>query len=462
MKKFTLILAAALVSLGATAQTVQQRAEIRKALNPKSFSAQQKNIQQSLLVSPDEVKKAKLETAKILKSAPKHDAMIKKAQVATQAAERSVYRTYYTAQPLLDNWGDYALSNMRDGYAVVSSDSVYLLVDNNSTVFSGKRIAENRFTEIYGDEVGIDSIAFSVEGNTWEGTDGKIYNLSLVDINYDQNAGAYNISRLTGKTFGAYYFRDTKEIVCPDLAYALFEGNLSTPVAYTTTAYQYHYCADTLDAATYKAKVSHDYVSSSTGQHIALGSDTARFVFAGSEMYVKGASLANPDAWLRVDYSLSEDQTEVIGAYMQYNQYVGSGQIELNDGTSPFCDIVFFPLLPTGRLTSTLNMFLDVMDDGTVELSSDGTSYYSEIFGSQEFDGVGLYAAIRGEGGTVITISNDLVSGIKGVNAQAAAGNTSVEYFDLQGRKVDASAKGLVVKRVRSANGVVTSTKILK
>ena len=468
MKKFTLILAAALVSLGSTAQTVQQRAEIMKALShPNVISAKQHNIQQSLLFSPDEVKKAKLETAKILKSAPKRHLDVKKAEGTPRESKYDIFRTYYVEYPYLDNWQSSAQTSMNEGTVAVSNDSVRMLVDGNFAYFQGKRSADNYFTQKYGPEVGIDSITFSIEGNTFESNDGtKTYNLAL--MSYDKNSG---FSRLSDKTFGAYYFKDSKQIVCRDLLYGFFVGDSSTPVEYTVKNYQYHYCADSLDAATFRAKVVQDYVNSE-GKHINLGSDTARVVFAGDCMFIKGLSVANPDAWYQIDYQLSEDQTDIIGAYVYCNQYIGSGTLELTDGSKPYCDIVFYPVTVSGEklyLAEMLNMFLDYNEDGTIVLSSDGSAYYAELFGSKERENLGLYCYIYGDGsafdaeaGTVITITNEIISGIKGVNAQAAAGNATVEYFDLQGRRVDASAKGLVVKRVRSANGVVTSTKILK
>ena len=51
-------------------------------------------------------------------------------------------------------------------------------------------------------------------------------------------------------------------------------------------------------------------------------------------------------------------------------------------------------------------------------------------------------------------------TGVKNISTDAAT--TSVAYYDLQGRRVDNNAKGLVLMQVRKADGTVKTVKVVR
>ena len=460
MKKFTLILATALFSLFAVAQNTLHRSEFTKLAKSHSKVApvEQKNIQQHLMMSPQQVKEAKLNVQKAIMAKPKLDVKSRIPMYAGAETEPTYMTTKYNCQALLEDWGDFAWIYWNSG-EMAFTDNAIAVMGNFSLVFEGKiESGSNSLQDAYnksGHDVKIDSVTLSidVEGNSWEGKDGKKYEAKIVKSSYDETNGW--IVEPTGETtVGGYFFRQTNELLVP-VEYALFaDGNL---LANTTCYGIISTPTDSLNACTYKAEVTHS-MEFEDGPY-TLKCDTAKVTIYGTDIYMSGLAIANRDAVLCATLK-GDNDGYITGATMEYNQYIGSGNLTLKDGSKPYCDLVFFPITVSDNLTKYLNFFVDETNDGGLMLSSDGNSLYAELFGSQEFDGVGLYAADKGADGTIITIKPELVNAVKGV---AAANNpTSVEYFDMQGRKVSSSAKGLVIKRVRNADGVVTSTKMIK
>ena len=105
-------------------------------------------------------------------------------------------------------------------------------------------------------------------------------------------------------------------------------------------------------------------------------------------------------------------------------------------------------------------MFIGQDENDNLVLESDGSSYLFE-FGFSDNKGYngyiyGGYTAVIAEISTVSIIE----AGIDGVT-ENKGDVVATEYFDMLGRKAD-KAHGLVVKKMRYADGSVKSVKVVK
>lgn len=89
------------------------------------------------------------------------------------------------------------------------------------------------------------------------------------------------------------------------------------------------------------------------------------------------------------------------------------------------------------------------------------TFYFNPADEVAEFTNIGVQSIYYGGGETNksdIIWMNGATTGIKDINT---ANNTAV-YYDLQGRKVTASQKGLLIKQSRQDNGTITTVKVVR
>ena len=89
------------------------------------------------------------------------------------------------------------------------------------------------------------------------------------------------------------------------------------------------------------------------------------------------------------------------------------------------------------------------------------TFYFNPADEVAEFTNIGVQSIYYGGGETNksdIIWMNGATTGVKDINT---ANNTAV-YYDLQGRKVTASQKGLLIKQSRQDNGTITTVKVVR
>jgi len=106
---------------------------------------------------------------------------------------------------------------------------------------------------------------------------------------------------------------------------------------------------------------------------------------------------------------------------------------------------------PTFTEYATVGFFVNENADNTISLEGDGMSlllgYGPALKGSVE--------ALKDM--TIIVSTEKYSADIKAPIVKA----TAIEYFDLQGRKVNADRKGMLIKKSTMADGSVKSVKVL-
>ena len=90
------------------------------------------------------------------------------------------------------------------------------------------------------------------------------------------------------------------------------------------------------------------------------------------------------------------------------------------------------------------------------------TFYFNPVDEVAEFTNIGVQSIYYGGNECnktdIIWLDGTVTTGIKDINT---ANNTAV-YYDLQGRKVTASQKGLLIKQSRQDNGTITTVKVVR
>ena len=82
-----------------------------------------------------------------------------------------------------------------------------------------------------------------------------------------------------------------------------------------------------------------------------------------------------------------------------------------------------------------------------------------------DFDSLGVQSIYRGGGeehrSNIVWISYGKATGVKTPVAGTASAVVAEEYYDVAGRRLERPAKGLVIKKVRYADGTVKVTKVM-
>ena len=186
--------------------------------------------------------------------------------------------------------------------------------------------------------------------------------------------------------------------------------------------------------------------------------DSCVAVSFGNSLAISGMSYQDPSSFLNV--VVSEDGASAAVENYQYvttfglNESVGGGSLEIYEAAfTPSGDR--FQYYQNG-----FGMFFGEGENGSLVLESDGSSYLCELGFSdnKDYDGYlyGVYTAMMVE----ISQTTVIEAGIDGVT-ENKGDVVATEYFDMLGRKAD-KAHGLVVKKMRYADGSVKSVKVVK
>lgn len=461
MKKFTLMVAAALVSLGAAAQTVQ-------SLVPAGMKAsfQQKMEMKNVGLSPYNMKMLATDPAQQAQQAalmnelrenanhknlsmPSVAALMK--QSGVQKADAVDQYGYYSGYRFSNLIGGSASFYMWGGYYTINGSEIQL-DPYGFDYMKGEILKTNNSMSTYG----ADSISFKsgqVVAKDKSGTEYAVY-LGSVSENADQS---FVLNR-SNDPIGGYYFPESGEIYIPYF-FALFPVNGTEFLDGTALGGIDMLNANTIVEAAYLTNVTAlTSPSEDNPDGEIIQEDSCVAVNFGKSLAISGMSYNDPSTFLNVD--VSDDGVSAAVENFQYvstfgiNESKGGGALEIYEAAfTPSGDRFQF-------YQNGFGMFFGEGDNGSLVLESDNSSYLCELGYSdnKDFNGYlyGVYTAMVVE----ITQTTLIEAGIEGVK-EHKGDVVATEYFDMLGRKAD-KAHGLVVKKVRYADGSVKSVKVVK
>ena len=462
MKKFTLMVAAALVSMGAAAQTVQ-------SLVPAELKAsfQQKMEMKNVGLSPYNMKTLAVDPAQQAQNAallnelrenanhknlPKLTAAALMKQGGVQKADAVDQYGYYNGYRFSNLIGGSASFYMWEGKYTVDGSEIQLDPYGFDYMKGEILNVNNQYSS-----KGADSISFKsgqVVAKDKSGNEYAIY-MGSVGVNADETAYVLNRSN---DPIGGYYFPESGEIYIPYF-FALFPVNGTEFLDGTAIGGLDMLNANKILEAAYLAKVTAlTSPSESYPEGEIIEEDSCVAVNFGNSLAISGMSYQDPSSFLNV--VVSEDGASANVENYQYvttfrlNESVGGGSLELYDAAfTPSGDR--FQYYKNG-----FGMFFGEGENGSLVLESDGSSYLCEpgFSDNKDYNGMlyGVYTAMVVE----ITPVTLIEAGIDGVT-ENKGDVVATEYFDMLGRKAD-KAHGLVVKKMRYADGSVKSVKVVK
>lgn len=443
MKKFTLLLAAALISFSGAAQTFKRMSDTGiKAKHSEMLT--HKNVMNLPMSVNNET---------IIKD----QAVLNKLKAATKrAADEAGYTeipSLYSGALYCDYSGFMCNICMRQGGVVEDGNDLYAAYLGG--YFKGTRIAgPNQLQNIYlqnGSDLVVDSVTF--DNNQIVLTDGG--------VNYYVRVTGDDLTASSAQSFGAYYIPETHELYIPELL-GLYEGESEFPESYTVMANIDFMPAESF-LNEYVAKVTLD----DPEENYTFNNDTtARAIIADfGNIYVQGLDDMDPTAWLELTMTSSNGEA-VDGANLAIGQYINTFNMRSGDGTRYILDLYTMPNVGPGGgyngVMDGLDFFMEDGEDGSLVLESDGLAYYG-LYGygqnevTEEEAGAFLISAwpnVKIE----ITPNSTAIKGVTDNMGEVS----SKEYFDISGRKVAGNAKGLVIEKTRYANGKTVSRKVLK
>ena len=461
MKKFTLMVAAALVSMGAAAQTVQSlvpaelKASFQQQMEMKNVGLSPYNMK-TLAVDPAQ----QAQNAALLnmlrenanhKNLPKLTAAALMKQGGVQKADAVDQYGYYSGYRFSNLLGGSASFYMWGGFYTVDGSEIQLDPYGFDYMKGEILKGNNSFSSM-----GADSISFKsgqVVAKDKSGNEYAIY-MGSVGENADQT---YVLNR-SNDPIGGYYFPESGEIYIPYF-FALFPVNGTEFLDGTAIGGLDMLNANKILEAAYLSKVTAlTSPSKSYPEGEIIEEDSCVAVSFGNSLAISGMSYQDPSSFLNV--VVSEDGASAAVENYQYvttfglNESVGGGSLEIYEAAfTPSGDR--FQYYQNG-----FGMFIGQDENDNIILESDGSSYLCELGFSdnEEYDGYlyGVYTAMVVE----ITPVTLIEAGIDGVT-ENKGDVVATEYFDMLGRKAD-KAHGLVVKKMRYADGSVKSVKVVK
>ena len=351
--------------------------------------------------------------------------------------------------PAFSTW-TYHYTTVMGGFVpqIMYSDASFL-VENGKAYFAPftklgyvEGVVESG-TNMYS-EAGADSITFTADiiATYTDSKTGKKASLVLEPC-YVEN---YTPHRLGSKTFGAYYFAEDNELYLPD-TYALFELDETK-----TEVFDEALVARRLYLIPQESL--YPYISKGTVECTTYYSNASNYsgnveVLLGNGYYnVKGCDPEADDAWVEFDVNESDETILDVpeGLFIaRYNFYNDESRTATHPG-----DVCTVGLLQENGTLTAFNKdnnyvstykITDNADETSTIANTAGTVYGDYVYEKEEDGNGGMMNAVDMK----ITITYELAyTGINEVSSENEkfAGAT----FNLNGQKVNASQKGLVIR----------------
>lgn len=449
MRKFTLLLAALAISMGGAAQT--RSADYFKMIaSENSAKAKYPNLEQfqvtsvrNEVLSPEVAIKNKLQANAVKRTVAK--------------AEEELYAepAYFNAYEICTYYG-YALpAYMQPAYIAAATNEVYVQpFGNYADYFDFIQGTVTPGTHAYSDYEGVDSLTFTngqVVGGLSDGTNLCLYSCDLLESG---QAGYKASPLLTDATFGGYYFRETGELIIP---YVLGVFGQNTTNLYTETYMNLiaFPMSDLLSDMYWGSVSATDYLAEA-GEEPVISADSLIVLDNGEGYFIQGGNLygGTQDTWL----PLVDDG---VNSYIPSFTYIGTYSFGNSTNPTP-ADCMTVALMPSStsgmNIGDSVAMVKTMAVDFTTTYTSQPGGYMLGAFLWNSDTFAGYYTAYADYKLTID--SEPIFAGIDGVTESKRV--VSKEYYDLSGRKVDSTAKGLVIERVRYADGKTMSRKVVK
>lgn len=480
MKKITLSLMAALVTVGATAGGLKTmpRHTLPKALHSAAEARQP-------LLSPVTTMQAKHPSAVSnmpFKPAQRLNAMAKAEEDATQEDALPYMVTTYTYQ-YDENVDAFLIRNMYVVQAQVDNGKAQLALFGLNPIEGVVEKGSNSMMQYAEEGERVDSITFSVGTVVYTEEDGTNYVIGLADINYNKLTRKYDFTRFADKTFGAYYYPDNGQIYVPgNYILALFpeDTSVSSPAYGLALCMLQLYPLDDIRAVMLKGTYSGQSYGGNplTGdiRVVPVTSSDASGTAINS-YYIAGFDPISDNAWL-----CFEQSADGFTATLDPDQFVDNAYYYTDETETDYFNITFTNFgysgpdkdgyfTPTNyeqeeQVMGQLTYLVTVDNDENITLESDGSgNYFDYGFAEPDYDedNSGLWAMVKNLKLNITSelLHPELTEGIKDASTNALR-VLATECFDLQGRHVTSKHQGMTICKTRLADGSTRSSKVIR
>ena len=294
---------------------------------------------------------------------------------------------------------------------------------------------------------GADSVAFINNQVILTAANGIGEDIVVTSIDFSRDAAQNPVmTRSTSETFGGYFFRENSEVFIPEMV-GCFTATGPAPLTYSDTpTYANLDIIGGLDEYLTKAVITG--VDGTEPVNIE-----GKALIMNNSLYVQGALFDQPDVW----YCMTSTEAGLIGESVQWIGMFRSGPgvtgraIPADQPGYYNCDLQ--------DITYTMGTDLD--DNLLISPAADQPILAGLVLANGSNGALSLAGICSISEGMEIVITNESATGIKGVSTESAK-VAAKEYFDLSGRKVESTAKGLVIEKVRYTDGKTVSRKVVK
>ena len=354
------------------------------------------------------------------------------------------YRWSYTAKTTL------VLPMYSEAYYAVDGDNAYVtLFGTESTIVKGTKNTE------------IDNPYAEIGGVPY------VFDLSTVSIKFESDETSYilrsasedqegNIIRTDASSVVGYYFQENDELYIPDFI-GVWNSDPTVEEPEDGFAGIDLQQQKALNEKFFKAT----YHTTNYGGKESEGDAT--IIFADDYFFVKGIVPYLPDAWVMFVFNSEDGSSAMIPAY----QYLSEGMYyDDNTKTSTHPELwttigvsvdsqgaISFPY--ENRIST---YFVDQDEtNGVLTIASDGIAYMAILCVGDPQSSYYVDLIL-----TDITISTAFEHISNSITNVSSYKTTATAYYDMQGRKVNADHKGLIIKKSVMSDGSVKSEKIIK
>lgn len=415
MKKFLLVAALALVTMGASANNGVKSSRPFAKRTFKMTHNVVSGVEANRTLVSDFLESTKANTLN--------------AKAVTRADEVALTPCYSVSSWKLSA-GSFWRYNMYDraSYAFVNEDEVALQVDPKFRAVKGK--VEKDVANVYSED-GADSITFYVDTIAYYGSTERVgLTLEPVDYAYNEAENKYEFSRRGAKTFGGYYFAEWEELYIPEVL-GLYEKD-------STEVFDELYTYVDLDLepqANYEEYISKATISAQsyyTTETQNKDFDVEAKVLLGDGYFIVSNMLGDDEApaWVRIALD-SETSTYNSAA----SQYLDEGRFYTDDTRTT---------TQKGVIATYQTTSFSVTDnaDETTTLATDGEDTYLNQVVFMEDNSAGWWDRLKM---SINILYEPVADGIQSVGAESSAKFQNAIY-NMAGQRVGKNFKGLVIK----------------